>query len=118
MAPVTMAVSSSGSTPRLEVLLDDMRSTDSDVRYMALNDLLMLVRQHTSELRGSRQEQEAVERVLELLQDTHSEVKNLAVTALGVFATRLRDDHVQRMMEVVCAGTVSYTHLTLPTKLL
>lgn len=107
MAPVTMAVSSSGSTPRLEVLLDDMRSTDSDVRYMALNDLLMVVRQHTSELRGSRQEQEAVERVLELLQDTHSEVKNLAVTALGVFATRLRDDHVQRMMEVVCAGMSS-----------
>lgn len=104
MAPVTMAVSRSGSTPRLEVLLDDMRSTDSDVRYMALHDLLGVVRQHTSELRGSRQEHEAVERVLELLQDTHSEVKNLAVTALGVFATRLRDDHVTRMMEVVCAG--------------
>ena len=109
MAPVTMAVSRSGSTPRLEVLLDDMRSTDSDVRYMALHDLLGVVRQHTSELRGSRQEHEAVERVLELLQDTHSEVKNLAVTALGVFATRLRDDHVTRMM------AVSYTHLTLPT---
>lgn len=102
-----MAVSSSGSTPRLDVLLDDMRSTDSDVRYMALNDLLTVARHHTSELRGSRQEREAVERVLELLQDSNSEVKNLAVTALGVFVTRLRDDHVKNMMEVVCAGMSS-----------
>lgn len=92
----------------MDGLLDKMRSTDSDVRYMALSDLASAVAQRYTHFPiETSLEISMTERVLELLNDTNSEVKNLAVTTLGGLSLRVQNARLVKILHVLCDGVRS-----------
>lgn len=72
----------------IPTLLDQTKSTDADVRYMALHDLVGRLQQEGGQALDARIEPAIVTQTLALLRDTHSDVKNLAVTLYVLVLTQ------------------------------
>ncbi|KAE8232387.1 hypothetical protein CF326_g2581 [Tilletia indica] len=76
-----------------------MRSSDSDMRYMALNDVINECRHEPYILMTEATESQLVSSVLGLVTDPHSEAKNMSIKALAALTHRVRDEQVQIMIE-------------------
>ncbi|PWN51713.1 TIP120-domain-containing protein [Violaceomyces palustris] len=80
-------------------LLEKMRSQDSDLRFMALNDLMAELRKDTFMQLDDGIESQTVNQVLELMKDSNGEVKNMAVKCLGILVKRIRERQMQAIID-------------------
>ncbi|PWY98205.1 TIP120-domain-containing protein [Testicularia cyperi] len=97
--------SSSWSHSAIVGLLDKMKSQDSDFRFMALNDLMAELNNDSYLPMDEATESATVRHVLELMNDSNGEVKNMAVRCLGILVPRVRD----KQMQFIIDHLVEYT---------
>ncbi|KAF6779199.1 hypothetical protein AHF37_01160 [Paragonimus kellicotti] len=74
-------------------LLERMVSSDTDYRFMAMNDLVNELQADAVRL-DSQSEKKVVTLVLRLLRDPSGEVQSLAVKSLGPLTTKVKDQQV------------------------
>ncbi|KAK7019727.1 hypothetical protein VNI00_017966 [Paramarasmius palmivorus] len=87
-------------------LIEKMESGDQDFRFMGLNDLMNEIKQDQSSFTGDEvMENKVLKKVLSLVEDKISEVKNQAVRCLGQLIKILR----QTQMEMVVDKLIEYS---------
>jgi len=79
-------------------LLEKMSNSDTDFRYMALNDLTNELQKENFSLEDST-EQKVLRAVLKLLEDKNGEVQNLAVKCLGPLVKRIKEAQVLEVID-------------------
>ncbi|KAH8556542.1 armadillo-type protein [Umbelopsis sp. PMI_123] len=79
-------------------LLEKMSNSDTDFRYMALNDLTNELQKENFSLEDST-EQKVLRAVLKLLEDKNGEVQNLAVKCLGPLVRRIKEAQVLEVID-------------------
>ncbi|KAI3602368.1 cullin-associated nedd8-dissociated protein 1 [Moniliophthora roreri] len=87
-------------------LIEKMESGDQDFRFMGLNDLMNEIKQDQSSFFGDEvMETKVLKKVLSLVEDKISEVKNQAVRCLGQLIKIIR----QPQMEMVVDKLIEYS---------
>ncbi|KAI5120871.1 hypothetical protein M0805_008243 [Coniferiporia weirii] len=77
-------------------LIEKMQSPDQDHRYMGLTDLMSEIKQDPNNFYGDEtMEHKVLQRVLKLVEDKISEVKNQAVKCLGVLIKIVRETQME-----------------------
>ncbi|CAL8068437.1 unnamed protein product [Calicophoron daubneyi] len=82
-----------GTSKSVGALLEKMGATDTDYRFMAINDLINELQSDSLRL-DSQSEKRVVGLVLRLLRDPSGEVQSLAVKSLGPLTSRVKDQQV------------------------
>lgn len=77
-----------------------MESTDKDFRFMATNDLMSELQKETIQL-DEDTERKVVRMLLKLLEDKNGEVQNKAVKCLGPLVNKVKDNHVELVVETL-----------------
>ncbi|XP_061708687.1 cullin-associated NEDD8-dissociated protein 1 isoform X1 [Cydia pomonella] len=89
-------------------LLEKMTSNDKDFRFMATNDLMTELQKDSIKL-DDDSERKVVKMLLRLLEDKNGEVQNLAVKCLGPLVNKVKEYHVEGIVETLCANMLSDT---------
>ncbi|ETS61875.1 cullin-associated nedd8-dissociated protein 1 [Moesziomyces aphidis] len=97
--PETMA--SSWAHTGIAPLLERMKSQDSDFRFMALNDLNAELSKDSYIQMDESTENNVVRKVLDLMKDTNTEVKNMVVRSLAILVPRLREKSLQLVVDTL-----------------
>ncbi len=82
-------------------LLERMKSQDSDFRFMALNDLNAELSKDSYIQMDESTENNVVRKVLDLMKDTNTEVKNMVVRSLAILVPRLREKSLQLVVDTL-----------------
>ncbi|KAJ3415435.1 Cullin-associated NEDD8-dissociated protein 1 [Chytridiales sp. JEL 0842] len=85
----------------LSQLLEKLNNADSDIRYMAMNDLSTEL-QKGSNIVEESSERRIVVAILKALDDKNGEVKNLAVKTLGPLVKSVRDTQKNEIVDNLC----------------
>lgn len=89
----------------MNVLVENMESPDHDLRFMAANDLLVELEKESFGL-DDAMEKKLVIHVLKLLQDTNSEVQQIAIKVLAPLMTGIREtNHISLVTQVAALLT-------------
>ncbi|KAL0977959.1 hypothetical protein UPYG_G00163830 [Umbra pygmaea] len=87
-------------------LLEKMTSSDKDFRFMATNDLMMELQKESIKL-DEDSEKKVVTMLLKLLEDKNGEVQNLAVKCLGPLVSKVKEYHVETLVDSLCSNMMS-----------
>lgn len=87
-------------------LLDKMTSSDKDFRFMATNDLMAELQKDSIKL-DDDSERKVVQMLLKLLEDKNGEVQNLAVKCLGPLVSKVKEHHVETIVDSLCSNMLS-----------
>ncbi|PFX22174.1 Cullin-associated NEDD8-dissociated protein 1 [Stylophora pistillata] len=87
-------------------LLDKMTSSDKDFRFMATNDLMAELQKDSIKL-DDDSERKVVQMLLKLLEDKNGEVQNLAVKCLGPLVGKVKEHHVETIVDSLCSNMLS-----------
>ncbi|XP_048590232.1 cullin-associated NEDD8-dissociated protein 1 [Nematostella vectensis] len=87
-------------------LLDKMTSSDKDFRFMATNDLMAELQKDSIKL-DDDSERKVVQMLLKLLEDKNGEVQNLAVKCLGPLVSKVKEYHVETIVDTLCSNMLS-----------
>ncbi|KXJ17178.1 Cullin-associated NEDD8-dissociated protein 1 [Exaiptasia diaphana] len=87
-------------------LLDKMTSSDKDFRFMATNDLMAELQKDSIKL-DDDSERKVVQMLLKLLEDKNGEVQNLAVKCLGPLVGKVKEYHVETIVDTLCSNMLS-----------
>ncbi|XP_015609851.1 cullin-associated NEDD8-dissociated protein 1 isoform X1 [Cephus cinctus] len=87
-------------------LLEKMTSSDKDFRFMATNDLMTELQKDSIKL-DDDSERKVVKMLLKLLEDKNGEVQNLAVKCLGPLVNKVKEYHVETIVDALCSNMVS-----------
>ncbi|XP_062521004.1 cullin-associated NEDD8-dissociated protein 1-like isoform X2 [Corticium candelabrum] len=87
-------------------LLEKMKSSDKDFRFMATNDLMSELQRDGIKL-DDESERQVVQMLLKLLDDKNGEVQNLAVKCLGPLITKVKDAQVEVIADSLCQNMVT-----------
>ncbi|XP_031563225.1 cullin-associated NEDD8-dissociated protein 1-like isoform X2 [Actinia tenebrosa] len=87
-------------------LLDKMTSSDKDFRFMATNDLMAELQKDSIKL-DDESERKVVQMLLKLLEDKNGEVQNLAVKCLGPLVGKVKEYHVETIVDTLCSNMLS-----------
>ncbi|XP_074601185.1 cullin-associated and neddylation-dissociated 1 [Brevipalpus obovatus] len=95
------------ATPfQISNLLEKMTSADKDFRFMATNDLMAELQKDSIKL-DDDSERKIVKMLLKLLEDKNGEVQNLAVKCLGPLINKIKQLHVEVIVETLCSNMTS-----------
>ncbi|KAH6565131.1 hypothetical protein BASA62_007514 [Batrachochytrium salamandrivorans] len=98
---VVSAMANSNPAYTVSQLLDKMTSSDSDFRFMAVNDLTVEVTKDYFIL-DEGTERKLVTAVLKLIDDKNGEVQNMAVKCLVPLVRKARESQTQVILEELC----------------
>jgi len=87
-------------------LLEKMNSSDKDFRFMATTDLMTELQKPSIKL-DDEIERKIVKMLLNLLEDKNGEVQNLAVKCLGPLVSRVKNIHVEYIVDTLCKNMIS-----------
>ncbi|XP_046857896.1 cullin-associated NEDD8-dissociated protein 1-like [Xenia sp. Carnegie-2017] len=87
-------------------LLDKMTSNDKDFRFMAINDLMAELQKDSIKL-DDDSERKVVNMLLKLLEDKNGEVQNLTVKCLGPLVGKIKEYHVETIVDKLCSNMMS-----------
>ena len=91
-------------------LLEKMKNSDKDIRFMATNDMLAQLGKDSFKL-DDKSEENLVTAVLKILHDNSSEVQNLGVKCIAKLLQRSlaqnRPKHADKIAENLCADLIS-----------
>ncbi|KAK4057022.1 hypothetical protein OIO90_001922 [Microbotryomycetes sp. JL221] len=92
----------------VQALCQKMRNPDADLRFMALTDLISDIKKSGQQFGvDDATEHTTVEQVLQLMNDSNTEVKNLAVKALAALIKHVTDQRIQTIIDRLIALTSS-----------
>ncbi|XP_072398522.1 cullin-associated NEDD8-dissociated protein 1-like isoform X1 [Diabrotica undecimpunctata] len=91
---------------RISNLLEKMTSSDKDFRFMATNDL-MIVLQTGNVLLDTHTEKKVILMLLSLLEDQNGEVQNLAIKCLDLLVTKVKEPQVEAIVLPLCANMIA-----------
>jgi len=81
--------------------LEKMNSRDKDFRYMATADLLTELNKEGFKLDADG-EKRLSSQLLKLVEDSSNQVQEIAVKCLGPLSKKVKDVHVQEMVDTLC----------------
>lgn len=86
-------------------LLEKMKNTDKDFRFMAVNDLMCELKKDSARWDDDL-EGKIVKMILDLLDDKTGEVQNQSVKCLGPLVGKIKDQQVEAMVDRLCTNMV------------
>ncbi|KAM5279667.1 cullin-associated NEDD8-dissociated protein 2 [Ctenodactylus gundi] len=87
----------------LSGLLEKMASSDKDFRFMATSDLMSELQKDSIQL-DEDSERKVVRTLLRLLEDKNGEVQNVAIRCLGPLVGKVKENHVETIVDALCAN--------------
>ncbi|XP_065897890.1 cullin-associated NEDD8-dissociated protein 1-like [Dysidea avara] len=90
----------------ISTLLDKMMSIDKDFRFMATNDLMVELQKDSIKL-DDDSERKVVQSILKLVEDKNGEVQNLAVKCLAPLVRKIRDPHIETIVNTLATNMFS-----------
>lgn len=90
----------------ISTLLDKMMSIDKDFRFMATNDLMVELQKDSIKL-DDDSERKVVQSILKLVEDKNGEVQNLAVKCLAPLVRKIRDTHIETIVNTLATKMFS-----------